>query len=242
MKKCILFAFAAVLLMTALIFAVSAEKDGDFEYTTENGNAIITSYSGTTDTVEIPSNLGGCNVVRIGEQAFSVHPELTGVTIPQTVTSIGSGAFFYCNGLKLVNIPASVKSIEKYAFYDCSGLLEIIIPDTVSEIGEDAFAGCDLLTVKCQSGSYAEQYCKDNSVKYEIVDLNELAGGDDGGSADYKLVLIIGGSLLLVIIIAAVILMIFKKKRSVSLMKNSSSNLIRWVNNTICPSIKSRLL
>ena len=39
----------------------------------------------------------------------------------------------------------------------------------VTEIGEDAFSSCDALTVYVEEGSYAEQYCMDNEVAYDII-------------------------------------------------------------------------
>ncbi len=41
------------------------------------------------------------------------------------------------------------------------------IPDGVTEIGDDAFRECENLTVYAPSGSYAEQYAKENNIKFE---------------------------------------------------------------------------
>jgi hypothetical protein len=41
---------------------------------------------------------------------------LTGVAIPDSITSIGDGAFANCSGLSGVTIPRSVTSIGRYAF------------------------------------------------------------------------------------------------------------------------------
>lgn len=50
------------------------------------------------------------------------NPDLTAVTIPNTVTAIGEGAFKGCSGLTEITIPASVEEIDYYAFRNCTGL------------------------------------------------------------------------------------------------------------------------
>lgn len=54
----------------------------------------------TTGAIAIPSTLGGCPVMCIGDYAFSGCSALTSVTIPASVTSIGEGAFDGCSGVK----------------------------------------------------------------------------------------------------------------------------------------------
>ena len=47
----------------------------------------------TSGAIEIPSTLGGCTVVSIGNYAFYYCSGLKSVTIPNSVTSIGDCAF-----------------------------------------------------------------------------------------------------------------------------------------------------
>jgi hypothetical protein len=70
---------------------------------------------------------------------------LTGIKIPNSVTSIGSHAFGYCSGLESIVIPDSVKSIADYAFAYCRKLESIEIPNSVTSIANYAFAGCSKL-------------------------------------------------------------------------------------------------
>ena len=45
-----------------------------------------------------------------------------------------------------------------------------MIPDSVQNIGEDAFTGTDeMFIVQCSFGSFAEQYCRKNKIKYQLV-------------------------------------------------------------------------
>ena len=78
----------------------------------------------TTYDVVIPSKIDGVSVKCIGDFAFYDRTELTGITIPDGVTSIGMGAFLDCENLATLTIPDSVTYIGDYAFDGCA-------PDTV---------------------------------------------------------------------------------------------------------------
>ena len=73
-------------------------------------------------------------------------PELTSVTIPNSVTEIGDYAFDKCEGLTSVVISESVKKIGSGVFSACKALTSVVIPEGVTEIGEIAFSHCYSLT------------------------------------------------------------------------------------------------
>jgi hypothetical protein len=91
--------------------------------------------------------------------------EITGYTIPNSVTSIGDYAFSDCSSLTNITIPDSVTSIGNYAFSYCSSLTSVIIPDSVTSIGDWVFADCsNLKSVTVGNGvtsisNYAFFYC-----------------------------------------------------------------------------------
>lgn len=114
------------------------------------------SVSSVTD-VEI----GTC-VTTIGDNLCNNFPALTGVTIPNTVTTIEWDAFRDCpllpelivpSGITSIpsslvdgdfeltttNIPDGVTSIGVEAYMDCLSLLNITIPSSVTSIDDDAF-------------------------------------------------------------------------------------------------------
>lgn len=145
---------AALLLLTAA--AVSAETDGDFTYTLENGKATVTAYSGSAAALTVPSSLGGCPVTAIGEFAFAGCFELTSVTLPEGVTAVEEGAFFECDGLTSVSLPDSLTRLAGGAFSGCGGLEAIVIPKNVAVPAGNPFPQCEALTqITVAAGSTA---------------------------------------------------------------------------------------
>ena len=92
----------------------------------DDGTLEISNYAGNSATYEIPGEIDGKKVIRIGDYAFSDCTELTSVTIPDSVTDIRWRAFYNCVSLKSVTIPKSVTYIDNYAFgyYDDSDSFE----------------------------------------------------------------------------------------------------------------------
>lgn len=86
------------------------------------------------------------SVTSIGANAFYKCTELTSVTIGNNVTCIGDGAFKQCNKLTSLIFPDSVKIIGDESFYGCSKLASLTIPDNVISIDSDAFRSCSGLT------------------------------------------------------------------------------------------------
>ena len=170
-------AAAALMVFAGRAFAYTEEIGGiEWQYTISVGKASVYNPSGaaipinTTGAVVIPSTLGGCPVAGIGNFAFLACYGLTGVTIPDSVTSIGDNAFAACSGLTSMTIPSSVTSVGNSVFVGCSGISRVTIPqsvcstrlsvvfpsayqtmtnvvvsDGVTSIGEGAFAGCGAL-------------------------------------------------------------------------------------------------
>ena len=99
----------------------------------------------TAGAIAIPSELGGCPVVAIGDSAFYNCRKLISATIPEGVTNIGGSAFRGCYSLKSVTIPKGVTGIGNSAFEWCDELETVTIPEGVTSIGKDVFDGCSML-------------------------------------------------------------------------------------------------
>ena len=101
---------------------------GDYEYVLSDDNAVITGYTGDDLVIDIPEELDGYKVTKVGDRAFCGEKFAT-VTIPDTVTVIGVEAF---SGCRLRWVEDSEYCL--YGFY---------LPDSVIEIGERAFKDVD---------------------------------------------------------------------------------------------------
>lgn len=116
-------------------------------------------------TISIPKS-----VYWFGESVFAGCPELNNVTIPSSMDKITRGMFEDCTSLKKIQLHDSIETIEDRAFFGCSSMDFIVIPDSVTSIGDDAFTGTDKrFIIQCSFGSYAEQYCRKNKIKYQLV-------------------------------------------------------------------------
>ena len=119
--------------------------EGDFVLGKPNDVKTLVGYLGSAKTATLPADYDGDNYV-IGANAFRNRTSLTGVEIPNSVTSIGYSAFYGCTRLTSIEIPNSVTSIGNSVFYNCSGLTSVEIPNSVTSIGYSAFYGCTRLT------------------------------------------------------------------------------------------------
>ena len=72
-------------------------------------------------------------------------PNLTKVTLPDSVTVIGESAFTGC-AFTEITLPKNLREIGMLAFFLCENLTSITIPDSVEFIDEGAFTYCTSLT------------------------------------------------------------------------------------------------
>ena len=120
----------------------SGTQNLTFTYRLENGEAIITGYSGGASILRIPATLDDYPVVAIGERVFE-NKDIAAVVLPEGLREIGW-----------------------FAFYGCAGLSNITIPASVTNIGYAVFDGCADLRIYCPAGSYAEKFAKSYGISY----------------------------------------------------------------------------
>lgn len=131
-------------------------------------------------------------VAQMGTAVFSGASSLKEVTLPKGITKIEACTFSDANGLTKVNLPNRITEIGDYAFAGCSYLEEIAIPIGTTKLGNQLFQACYKMeklyipnTVKqieslgeglkttqiyCKSGTYAEEYLKNNEYECQIDD------------------------------------------------------------------------
>ena len=71
----------------------TANAENGFEYTVTGDEATITGYTGSAESLVIPSELGGKPVTAIADKAFEGYKNIVNIYIPKTIKAIGEDAF-----------------------------------------------------------------------------------------------------------------------------------------------------
>ncbi|MBQ6173021.1 MAG: leucine-rich repeat protein [Clostridia bacterium] len=132
--------------------------------TVAQGNSAFTVIDGilytadVTKVVACPKNkdLTGYTIPQsvtvIGGSAFRGNSSLTALVLHEGVQVIGERAFMSCGSLTQITFPAGLQSIEANAFC-MAALTEAVLPDGLQTIGRYAFNNCMNLTSASVPGS-----------------------------------------------------------------------------------------
>ena len=114
-----------------------------------------------------------------GVRALRTFAQAAAAMIPTAVTItqvdwkavIGTHALSTMTAAKEIVIPDGVEEICDNAINACDYCLEkVVIPASVTKIGSKMLAyGYGNTVLYVYAGSYAEQYAKDNNLRYEII-------------------------------------------------------------------------
>ena len=152
------------------LYAVLATKTGDGYTLTTNGGVLYFTYDATTGgysvgskegkypsgALVIPGSIGVTPVTKIADDAFGDYdwiyetdidkPNITGITIPDSVKEIGSDAFAFLKAAS-ITIPSSVEYLGDYAFFYCKSLASIEFAENskLKTIDYNAFDYCESL-------------------------------------------------------------------------------------------------
>ncbi|MDR2375379.1 MAG: leucine-rich repeat domain-containing protein [Treponema sp.] len=103
-------------------------------------------------------DLSGCIGTSIPNVTFlegrPYGDRVTGVILPDTVTSIGNNAFNGDTALMHIRLGPQVTKIGNYAFDGCRSLRSITLPSTLNTIGTNALANTGLLALDLPSKFY----------------------------------------------------------------------------------------
>ena len=188
---------------------------GDLDWELEDGVLTIsgtgqmTNYSSSSHPswydyrTSITTVVIGSGAVNVGSYAFhggttgANYPNLTSVSIPDTVKTVGSYAFYNCKALAdaelpaglqalggssfsgtaltAVTIPASLVTFDSDVFRSCTSLQSLTIEDGVTKLGMQAFLSCTALESVTIPGSvtYAGNSTFKNCTSLQNVTLSE---------------------------------------------------------------------
>ena len=116
----------------------------------------------------------GSNVKKIGEYAFGYCYDLKTIVIPKNVKDIDNEAFYYAYIENIVIEDGSTISIDNGIFYDDYRIKTIRIPTSITNIANGQFRYPEDVTIITKNGSTAEQYAKNNNIKYMLEDSKML--------------------------------------------------------------------
>ena len=125
--------------------------------------AAFSGFTNLTD-ISIPDT-----VKVIGDEVFNYCESLTNIVLPDTIKEISSYAFCNCKNLKSITLPSNITYIGEKTFENCKNLTSVTIPSSVTSIADNAFDECRSLTIRCNKGSYAEKYAKENDIPVEYI-------------------------------------------------------------------------
>lgn len=152
-------ASALCLMQTSLpaVHLTAAAEDaltyGVLKYQIEDSCITVTGCDSKVEIVEIPKEIDGMPVTKIGLTAFYGNA-VTSVVIPEGVTDIGSGAFWNCKSLSELTLPSTLTTIEGNAFNNCQLLEKVSIPKSVTAIGSSAFENTPWLAAQKEKSPY----------------------------------------------------------------------------------------
>ncbi len=100
---------------------------------------IVLYPPGKYDFLTLPST-----VTTIGPYSLQ-QAQISGLVIPEGVTSIPDKTIFWCDNLSFVSLPTTLTDIGEENFVRCGNLSQITIPENVTTIESYCFADCEYL-------------------------------------------------------------------------------------------------
>lgn len=115
-------------------------------YSENESGVTLERFAWTNElVVEIPAQVDGKPITKIGERAFQYCYADT-VILPETVTELAAYAFVGCRYLTTITIPQNCRRIGASAFSGCIALETVVIPEQIDDIGAYAFADTPFLS------------------------------------------------------------------------------------------------
>lgn len=132
--------------MPASAVTASADVPEGLSYKiTDDNEVTITKWDDSAPHVDVPEEIEGLPVTKIGNSAFVRCYSLESFTLPNTIREIGEYAFKSCTSLKEAVIPDSVTVIKDDLFNGCYRLQHVTMPASVEESGGLLFDECSML-------------------------------------------------------------------------------------------------
>lgn len=150
---------------------VTWEQQGNVLYVNGTGDMTIDyEYISQIPWYGLRTNISkivvGEGITSIYDGAFADFRAVKEVVLPNSLRVIGPAAFITCTSLETITLPYKISKIGDGAFCNCNSLKTIIIPGSILEISPDAFYNCADVTINGITGTYSEEFAKENNIKF----------------------------------------------------------------------------
>ncbi len=155
-----------------------------FNTKVQDDGLIITGYKGDINTIPeqiiIPDEIGGRQVIGIGDYAFSSRDEntptpLKKVVFGKNIKSIGLSAFWGNGNLQELELPENLEVIGLYAFSRCVSITKVKCNDKLQRLEQEAFWGCSGLTsLDLKNVKSIGQWAFSNCIGLHDISFNNL--------------------------------------------------------------------
>ena len=112
----------------------------------ETKTVTITGCDKNATTIEVPAEIEGVPVTKIGYQAFRSCYNLAEATLPDSIVTMDGSVFDGDKNLRTVNLPANLKELGTETFSGCTSLKEVTLPEQLASLPSGTFLGCTYLT------------------------------------------------------------------------------------------------
>ena len=135
--------------------SVAQENGAVLLFDLDGTDCFVKGYEGELTIVEVPAEVMGHPVTRIGEEAFRGCKTLQAVVLPEGLSVIGDNAFKDCSSLSQISFPSTLRHIESYCFCG-TALKSVELPEGLESLGFYAFADIPTLEFASIPGTVTE--------------------------------------------------------------------------------------
>lgn len=105
----------------------------------------IDGYTGFGGFVDMPDEINGIRVTKIGHDAFRGRKDIFGVKFPKYLEIIDDYAFCECRGLKEADMGSLLSEVGGHVFYNARNIENMTLPGKMKFIGDGFIKNCEQL-------------------------------------------------------------------------------------------------
>ncbi len=145
------------------LLAMPEDDSSNYVYEEVESGIHIIKYTGSAETIIIPSKIDGKDVVQLGSSSFRYNRSIKAVLLPSELVAIDAEAFLGCTALTVVYSEGNkLKSIGDNAFAANGNLQLVEFPASIDTFEGFPFTGA--VTIITPKGSYAEEFALDSGI------------------------------------------------------------------------------